>query len=306
LKKPHIPVLLNEVIESFSDITDGTVVDCTLGFAGHSNAILKSNKSISLIGIDQDKTAIEYSTNLLKPFNKRVEILQGRFADKTADVLKREEGPKISAILADIGVSSLQLDSNERGFGFNDMSLDMRMNQNQTLSAYEVINNYSKTELEHIFREYGEVQSWRKVAEIIIKNRPIESAKKLSELVSAFGKRGSKIHSSTLIFQAIRIEVNDELGELNRLLKTIENFAPNGCRVAIISFHSLEDRIVKQKFKEWTKSCICDSRAMRCTCGNNHAKGKVVTKKPMIASPEELKINPRSRSAKMRVFNFAS
>ena len=306
MKKPHIPVLLNEVIKSFSDITDGTVVDCTLGFAGHSNAILESNKSVSLIGIDQDKTAIEYSTNLLKPFNYRVKILQGRFADKIVDILKREEISKISAILADIGVSSLQLDNNERGFGFDDMSLDMRMNQNQTLSAYEVINNYSRTELEHIFKEYGEVQSWRKVTEIIIKNRPIESAKKLSKLVSSFGKRGSKIHPSTLIFQAIRIEVNDELGELNRLLNTIENFAPSKCRIAIISFHSLEDRIVKQKFKEWTKSCICDYRAMRCTCGNNHAKGKIVTKKPITASPEELKINPRSRSAKMRVFDFAS
>jgi len=304
LKKPHIPVLLNEVIESFSNITDGTVIDCTLGYAGHSYAILESNKNISLIGIDQDKTAIEYSTNILEPFNDRTKILQGRFADKIEEAIKIS--PKISGILADIGVSSLQLDSNERGFGFNDMSLDMRMNQNQTLSAYEVINNYSQTELEHIFREYGEVQSWRKVAEIIIKNRPIESAKKLSELVSPFGKRGSKIHSSTLIFQAIRIEVNDELGELNRLLESIENFAPNGCRVAIISFHSLEDRIVKQKFKEWMKSCICDSHAMRCTCGNNHSKGKVVTKKPITASPEELKINPRSRSAKMRVFDFAS
>jgi len=304
LKKPHIPVLLNEVIETFSDITDGTIVDCTLGYAGHSNAILESNKNISLIGIDQDKTAIDYSTNLLEPFSDRIEILQGRFADKVEEALKRS--PKINGILADIGVSSLQLDSNERGFGFNDMSLDMRMNQNQTLSAYEVINNYSQAELEHIFREYGEVQSWRKVSEIIIKNRPIESAKKLSELVSSFGKRGSKIHSSTLIFQAIRIEVNDELGELNRLLESIENFAPNRCRVAIISFHSLEDRIVKQKFKEWTKNCICDSRAMRCTCGNNHAKGKIVTKKPITASQEELKINPRSRSAKMRVFDFAS
>jgi len=304
LKKPHIPVLLNEVIETFSDITDGTIVDCTLGYAGHSNAILESNKSISLIGIDQDKTAIEYSTNILEPFKGRIEILQGRFADKIKEALKTS--PKINGILADIGVSSLQLDSNERGFGFNDMSLDMRMNQNQTLSAYEVINNYSQAELEHIFREYGEVQSWRKVSEIIIKNRPIESAKKLSELVSPFGKRGSKIHSSTLIFQAIRIEVNDELGELNRLLESIENFAPNRCRVAIISFHSLEDRIVKQKFKEWTKNCICDSRAMRCTCGNNHAKGKIVTKKPITASQEELKINPRSRSAKMRVFDFAS
>jgi len=304
LKKPHIPVLLNEVIESFSGITDGTVIDCTLGYAGHSNAILESNKNISLIGIDQDKTAIEYSTNLLEPFSNRIKILQGRFADKIKEAL--EASPKISGVLADIGVSSLQLDSNERGFGFNDMSLDMRMNQNQTLSAYEVINNYSQAELEHIFREYGEVQSWRKVAEVIIKNRPIESAKKLSELVSPFGKRGSKIHSSTLIFQAIRIEVNDELGELNRLLETIEKFAPNGCRVAIISFHSLEDRIVKQKFKEWTKNCICDSRAMRCTCGNNHSKGKIVTKKPITASPEELKINPRSRSAKMRIFDFAN
>jgi len=304
LKKPHIPVLLNEVIESFSNVTDGTIVDCTLGYAGHSYAILESNKNISLIGIDQDKTAIAYSTNILEPFSDRTKILQGRFADKIEEAIKIS--PKISGILADIGVSSLQLDSNERGFGFNDMSLDMRMNQNQTLSAYEVINNYSQTELERIFREYGEVQSWRKVTEVIIKNRPIESAKKLSELVSPFGKRGSKIHSSTLIFQAIRIEVNDELGELNRLLESIENFAPNGCRVAIISFHSLEDRIVKQKFKEWMKSCICDSHAMRCTCGNNHSKGKVVTKKPITASPEELKINPRSRSAKMRVFDFAS
>jgi len=307
LEEPHIPVLLQEVVDTFADIKEGAIIDCTLGYAGHSSAILKTNLNVSIIGIDQDITAIEYSTKRLQAFGNRVKIVQGSFGKKITEVLQMDGEFKTSGVLADIGVSSLQLDSSERGFGFSDDILDMRMNQSQTLSAKEVINSYSQAELERIFREYGEVQAWRKAASAIVEYRAkkeIESAKELSSIVSKFGKRGSKIHPSTLIFQAIRIEVNDELGQLNALLDSLQNLAPSGCRVAIISFHSLEDRIVKQRFKSWEKSCICDSRAMRCTCGNNHAKGKVVTKKPITATQDELRINARSRSAKMRVFDF--
>ena len=299
---PHVPVLYREVEDTFKDISEGTIVDCTMGYAGHSSLILQSNDNINLIGIDQDQTAIDFSTTRLEPFGKRVKIKKGRFSEMAAEVFKEEN--EVRGLLADIGVSSLQLDEKDRGFSFESDNLDMRMDPSRDFSAADVVNTYSQKELTRILFEYGEVRNAKHIASEIITHRPFTSAKELSTVIRPFAPRGKKIHPSTLVFQAIRIEVNNELGELEGLLDSIENSGLRDARIAIISFHSLEDRMVKQRFKKWSQSCICDAQAMRCTCGNDHALGKMVARKPYEAKSDEVKENARSRSAKMRVFQF--
>jgi 16S rRNA (cytosine1402-N4)-methyltransferase len=299
MQAPHIPVLFHEVLEAFSSINSGYIIDCTTGYAGHSQGLIEQNKNIKLICNDQDDEALAFSKNRLKDYEDRVIFNKGNFEH----VLQTFKDYDIKGILADIGVSSLQLDKNERGFGFDSNTLDMRMDQNQILDASYVVNNYSQVELERVFKEYGEVREYKKVASLIANNRPFNSSKQLAEFLSKKMHKG-KIHPATLPFQGIRIEVNDELGVLERLFDSIEQIKPSNCIVAIISFHSLEDRIVKNYFKKWSKSCICPSDAFRCTCGNNHALGKIITKKPIIPTKEEIKQNPRSRSSKLRIFKF--
>lgn len=300
---PHIPVLYREVIEAFAPCKEGIVIDCTMGYGGHSSLLLENNPALSLIGIDQDPAAIEFSSRRLGVFGERVQIRRGRFSQVAAEVIA-EKTEQICGILADIGVSSLQLDQRDRGFSYESDTLDMRMNPDAPLSAAEVVNTYSQSDLERILREYGEVTNARRVAETIVQRRPFASAKELSDAIFHLMPKGKKIHPSTLVMQAIRIEVNDELGELERLLDAIERSPIRSLRVAIITFHSLEDRIVKNRFAKWAKNCICPDEAMRCTCGNNHAIGKVITKKPLTAREDELRANPRSRSAKLRVFEI--
>jgi 16S rRNA (cytosine1402-N4)-methyltransferase len=301
---PHIPVLYREVVDTFKDIDDGIIIDCTMGYAGHSSMILESNPNIKLVGIDQDQTAIDFSSKRLQTFSSRVDIKKGRFSNVIKEILDEYGGENIKGILADIGVSSLQLDQKDRGFSYESDNLDMRMDKNAPLSAYEVVNEYSQSELEHILLEYGELRNYKKIASFIVSNRPFNSAKELSDATKHLMPHGKKIHPATLLMQAIRIEVNDELGELKSLLETIKDANLEDTRVAIISFHSLEDRIVKQTFSKWKQSCICPSEAMRCECGNKHSLGKVITKKPIMAKDDELKQNARSRSAKMRVFQI--
>ena len=296
---PHIPVLYNEVLETFRNINDGYIIDCTTGYAGHSSGLLNQNSSVKLICNDQDDEALNFSKNRLKDFENRVEFNKGNFEN----IIKKFENYPIRGVLADIGVSSLQLDKLDRGFSFNSENLDMRMNQNQSLDASTVINSYSQLELENIFKEYGEIREYKKIASLIVQNRPFYSAKELAEFFYNKLPKG-KIHPATLIFQAIRIEVNDELGVLDRLFKSMEEAKLKDCIVAIISFHSLEDRVVKNYFKKWSENCICPKDAFRCECGKNHALGKIITKKPIIATNFEIKQNPRSRSAKLRVFRF--
>ena len=296
---PHIPVLYKETLEAFKDINDGFIIDCTTGFAGHSSGLLASNENIKLICNDQDDEALEFSKNRLEPYKQRVTFNKGNF-EHVIDTFKDYE---IRGVLADIGVSSLQLDKLERGFGFESDTLDMRMDQNQVLNAATVVNTYSQSELERVFKDCGEVREYKKVASLIINNRPFSSAKEISELLSKKMPKG-KIHPATLPFQGIRIEVNDELGVLERLFDSLEKVKFKNCIVAIISFHSLEDRIVKNYFKKWTKSCICPDGIFRCECGNNHALGKIITKKPIIPTALEIKQNPRSRSSKLRIFKF--
>jgi len=191
----------------------------------------------------------------------------------------------------------------KRGFGFTSETLDMRMDQNQELTASQIVNEYSQKELEKIFKEYGEVKEYKKVASLIIQNRPFTSSKELADFLSKNMFKG-KLHPATLPFQGIRIAVNNELGVLEELFDQIENANFKNTKVAVVSFHSLEDRIVKTVFKKWTMKCICPSHIERCECGNNHQKGKVLTRKPIIPTAKEIKINARSRSSKMRIFKF--
>jgi len=304
---PHIPVLLSEVLEGFSTIKEGYFVDCTLGYAGHSEAMLERYLHIKHIGIDRDDEALAFSKERLTPFAERSRLVKGTFAT-TLPLLP--ESP-VTGILADFGVSSLQLDKMERGFSFESETLDMRMDSQAELSAYEVVNEYSQERLEYLLNHYGEVRSYRKVASAIVEARskkPIESGKELADVISMVIPRGGKIHPATLSFQGIRIEVNNELGEIEGLLDALEEKQRagelKGAIVSLITFHSLEDRLVKNRYKKWAKACICDSEAMRCTCGKNHQLGKMLVRKPITATKEELKINARSRSAKLRTFIF--
>jgi len=303
VKIPHVPVLLEEVLASFKDVNEGYFVDCTLGYAGHSSEMLAKYDSFKHIGIDRDDEALAFSKERLMPYSERSTLYKGTFANLFPTL---EETP-IMAVLADFGVSSLQLDKMERGFSFNSETLDMRMDTSSPLSAYEVVNAYSQDKLEYIFDAYGEVRSYRKLAGAVVDARakaPIQSAKELSEIAKTVIPAGGKIHPATLMFQAIRIEVNNELGEIEGLLDALEKKHTKGEVVSLISFHSLEDRLVKNRFKKWATACICDPQAMRCTCGKNHEIGKALSSKPVTATKEELKINPRSRSAKLRSFRF--
>jgi 16S rRNA (cytosine1402-N4)-methyltransferase len=304
---PHIPVLLNEVLDGFSNIKEGYFVDCTLGYAGHSEAMLKAYKQIKHIGIDRDDEALAFSKERLAPFSDRSTLYKGTFSN-TLPIL--EERP-ITALLADFGVSSLQLDKMERGFSFASETLDMRMDSSAELSAFEVVNNYDQEKLEYILNHYGEVRSYKRVAAAIVEARSkknIESGKELSDIICEVLPKGGKIHPATLSFQGIRIEVNNELGEIEGLLDVLEEKYKagelNGSIISLITFHSLEDRLVKNRYKKWSTACICDPQAMRCTCGKNHQLGKMLVRKPIIATKEELKINARSRSAKLRTFIF--
>lgn len=299
---PHIPVLLEEVLEAFSDLETGTFVDCTMGFGGHSEAIAKNHPDLTMICIDRDRDAHAFAQKRLEPYQERITFLHGSYAEQFPTI----ENNDVTGVLADIGVSSWQLDARERGFGFDSDSLDMRMNQESPLSAKEVVNQYSLEELQRIFRDYGEVREYKKAARIICearKEKKFESNRELAALIERHFYK-AKIHPATLIFQAIRIEVNQELKELENLLDTLEERNYNNAIIAIITFHSLEDRIVKNRFKAWTQSCICPPEAFKCSCGNNHDKGKIMTRKPLSASAGELKTNTRARSAKMRVFRF--
>ena len=300
---PHIPVLLNEVLESFSGVDEGYFVDCTLGYAGHSYAILERYPQLKHIGIDRDREALDFSRRRLEPFSGRSRLYKGTFATLLPGLA---ESP-VTAVLADFGVSSLQLDKKERGFSFESEALDMRMDSNASLTAYEVVNHYSQKELEYLFDQYGEIRSCRKLASAIVEARsraPIESAKALSDLALEVLPKSGRIHPATLMFQAIRIEVNNELGEIEGLLDALEAMRPAGAIVSLITFHSLEDRLVKNRFRTWSQECICDPQAIRCTCGKNHSLGKMLRRKPLTAGKEELQVNPRSRSAKLRSFRF--
>ncbi|CUU88308.1 S-adenosyl-methyltransferase MraW [Campylobacter hyointestinalis] len=303
MKSPHIPVLLNEVLDSFKEIKSGIILDCTLGYGGHSEAILRSNPNLKIIACDRDDDALNFCYEKFRPYRGRIEIHKSTFGT----IFEKIETNGVKGILADIGVSSLQLDINERGFSTNSDALDMRMDKSQTFDAKELINSYSLDELTRIFYKYGELPNAKSIATKIVAYRQkskITSAKELASIIGRSNLKNRSVLVATLVFQAIRIEVNKELNELENLLKHIEDSKIKDAVLDIITFHSLEDKIVKTKFKEWEKSCICPNSALRCECGNNHAIGKIITKKPLTASKQELQTNSRSSCAKLRTFRI--
>ena len=302
----HVPVLLNEVIDGLDIKGSGIYVDCTIGGAGHSFVIAeKLGKNGTLYGFDRDQMAIEASSERLKKFNN-VKIIKSNY--KEAKTWLNENGVnEVDGILIDLGVSSPQLDKGERGFSFlHDGELDMRMDKEQSLTAYDVVNNYSKERLLKILYEYGEESNARKIVEKICQAReisPIKTTFQLKEIVeSAFPKKVifGKGGVTKQTFQAIRIEVNGELEGLKECLENLIDLLKTGGRLAVITFHSLEDRIVKNVFKDYATDCICPPRTPICICGHR-AKVRLVNRKPIVAGEEELKYNSRSSSAKLRV-----
>ena len=303
----HISVLLNETIEGLNIKPDGIYADGTLGGAGHSYQIAsKLNGLGRLIGFDQDEDAITASTERLKEF-KNVTIVRSNYRNMKEELNNRGIN-KVDGILLDLGVSSYQLDTVSRGFSYKEEApLDMRMDNRNEVTARDIVNNYSQGDLFRIIRDYGEDKFAANIAKHIVKNReikPIETTTELAEIVKAaipmkFRKQGG--HPAKQTFQAIRIELNSELSVLKEsLMDMIDLLNPNG-RICIITFHSLEDRIVKNIFKEAEDPCTCPKNFPTCVCGKK-SKGKVITRKPILPSEEELKLNSRSKSAKLRIF----
>ena len=304
----HKPVLLNEVIEGLNIRPDGIYVDGTLGGGGHSEEIAKRlGPGGRLIGIDRDEDAIRAATERLRPYEDRVTIVRGNYED-LPDILHGQGIERADGILLDLGVSSFQLDEGERGFSYRtEAPLDMRMDRRQSLSAYEVVNEYSEQDLYHIIRDLGEDRFAKNIAKHIVTERakePIRTTTQLAEIIKqaipARMREGGG-HPAKRTFQAIRIEVNRELDILTQSLEPlIDVLAPHG-RLCIISFHSLEDRAVKNAFRKAQDPCICPKDLPVCVCGRK-PKGRVVTRKPIISGEEELQENNRAHSAKLRIF----
>lgn len=301
----HIPVLLEEVIGGLNLKDDAVVVDGTLGGAGHSSNILKRYNGIKLIAFDRDIEAINFSKTRLKDFENNV--IYNHLNYKEIPNVLEALNIKADAILLDLGVSSHQIDDESRGFSFRfDSLLDMRMNTNDELTADIVINEYSEERLANLIYNYGEERLSRKIAHDIVLSRPVKTTFELKEIVekcvSKFNKR--EVRSSIQrVFQAIRIEVNDELNGLYELILKLPSVMNHGGRLAIITFHSLEDRIVKQAFTELSTNCICPPSLPVCVCGHK-ARGKLVNKKPIIASEKELESNSRASCAKLRIIEI--
>lgn len=300
----HISVLKDETIIGLNIKPDGVYVDCTLGGGGHSFEIASRLTSGKLICFDKDVQAIAFAKTRLEKFNDKIIYINDNFANiKTA--LDNIGIKKVDGILADLGVSSYQLDNGERGFSYRfDNRLDMRMNINQTLSAYQVVNEYSEKELQHILFSYGEENNTFQIVRKIINKRaekPIETTFELRDIVvSSYPKKlQNKPALANKVFQAIRIEVNGELDDLKSVEDMIELLNPKG-RLCIISFHPLEDRIVKNFFKLHATDCLCPANFPVCVCGHK-SDLNLVTKKPIVPTDNELLSNPRSASAKLRI-----
>ena len=304
----HTSVLLNETIEGLKIKPDGIYVDGTLGGGGHSFEIAKRlNDNGRLIGIDQDEAAILAAGERLKDFGDKVTIVRSNYRNALS-VLHDLGIEKIDGMMLDLGVSSYQLDTQERGFSYRyDAPLDMRMDLRQTLTAKDIVNGYSETELFHIIRDYGEDRFAKNIAKHIVMARakkPIETTGELNEIIRAAipaKMRAEGGHPSKRTYQAIRIECNKELEVLKESLEEMIGILNPGGRLCIITFHSLEDRIVKTAFKKAENPCTCPPSFPVCVCGKK-SQGKVITGKPVLPCEEEMESNPRSKSAKLRIF----
>ena len=305
----HYSVLLNETIENLNIKPDGIYVDGTLGGGGHAYQVAsRLSEKGRLIGIDQDADAIAAAGERLKEFGDKITIIRSNYANMKEE-LHRIGVEKVDGIVLDLGVSSFQLDTPERGFTYRDENapLDMRMDDRQSLTAKDIVNGYSEMDLYRIIRDYGEDKFAKNIANHIVQERakkPIETTGELTEIIRASIPMKVQMtggHPAKRTFQAIRIELNKELEVLQDNLDDMIDLLNPGGRICIITFHSLEDRIVKTNFKRNENPCTCPSDFPVCVCGKK-SKGKVVTRKPILPSEEELEVNSRSKSAKLRVF----
>lgn len=301
----HYSVLLKESVDALEVKSCGVYVDGTMGGGGHSYEIL-SRGAGKLIGIDQDKDAIAASVKRLEPFGQRLVPVNRNFSE-IKDILADLGINRIDGAVLDLGVSSYQLDNAERGFSYmNDAPLDMRMNRDAELSAYDVINEYSREELTRIFYEYGEEKWSGRIAQFIVEERKrknIETTGELAGIIKAAIPKKARLdggHPAKRVFQAVRIEVNGELKILERAVRDFADVLNPGGTLSIITFHSLEDRIVKKTFAQLAQGCICPKSFPVCVCGNK-PKLKVITRKPLLPSERELSENSRSKSAKLRI-----
>jgi 16S rRNA (cytosine1402-N4)-methyltransferase len=304
----HIPVLRDEVLTCLEPQAQKCYVDVTLGAGGHTQALLESvTPHGQVIGLDQDPVALAIAEKRLAPYGSQVRFVTGNFGDveQLLQPLLGSDGIT-GGLLADLGVSSMQLDTAERGFSFTkEAPLDMRMSPDSALTAETVINTYPESTLKRLFSEYGEEHLSGTIARVVASQRedqPFRTTLQLAQCIAnIYGGRAKKekIHPATRVFQALRIEVNDELGQLRRLLASLPTLLAPEARVAIISFHSLEDRLVKQFFKQQSIDCICPSTFPVCRC-DHRATFRLVSSKPITASESEIARNPRSRSAKLR------
>ena len=305
----HIPVLTQEVVD-FAPESTQTILDCTLGGGGHSRCLLENFPDAKLYGIDRDALAVKASAERLKTYEKQTKLGQASFSELPEFFAECGE-PVFDYILADLGLSSEQLVRAERGFSFlREGPLDMRMDPDrQQITAAHFVNNSSEQELLKILRNFGEERFARKIVGKILEFRgknPLKTTKELAQLVSSVIPRRLQkqgFNPATLTFQALRIAVNDELQELEVLLKQIPSRLKKDGRVALISFHSLEDRIVKHQFRKWENPCVCPTDLPYCICGEK-PRGRVLTRRPVNATKKEVADNPRSRSAHLRVFSF--
>lgn len=302
----HVSVLFKESIEALKIKPDGIYVDGTLGGGGHSHGILSQCDTVRLIGIDQDSDAIKAASERLSEFGSRVTIVNKNFSE-IKNILSNLNIDKIDGAVLDLGVSSYQLDNAERGFSYmHDAALDMRMNRHSLKSAYDVVNSYSCEELTRIFYEYGEENWSKRIAEFICdrrKEKPVKTTFELVDIIKAAIPKKARLeggHPAKRVFQAIRIEVNNELGILEKAIEDFVSVLKPGGRIAIITFHSLEDRIVKQTFQRLAKGCICPKEFPVCMCGKT-PQIKIVSRKPVLPGKDETEHNSRSKSAKLRI-----
>ncbi len=302
----HRPVLLEECLEALSIQPDGTYVDGTLGRAGHAQAVLRRLTTGRLVGIDRDMTAIEAARERLAEFAGRVTLVHGNFSN-LGEILQKLGIVGVEGMLFDLGVSSPQLDEPERGFSYmHDAPLDMRMDAGAALDAFQVVNGWSCKELRRILYEYGEERCAPQIARAIVRaraDRPIETTGQLTAVIrSAMPAKAlrEKQHPAKRSFQAIRIAVNGELEALSPMLEAAAEHLSPGGRLAVITFHSLEDRIVKQKLRELATGCTCPPEFPVCVCGKK-PRLRLISRKPIVSGPAELAENPRARSAKLRV-----
>jgi 16S rRNA (cytosine1402-N4)-methyltransferase len=303
----HKSVLLTETIENLAPGADEIFVDCTLGLGGHAQAILEAERNVRVIGIDQDTEAVRLAGERLSRFGERIRIFHANFAE-IKEVLQRAGVQKVNGVLADLGVSSLQFDDASRGFSFRfDAPLDMRMDaDSDEESAAELLERLSEEEIADLIYRYGEERMSRRIARRIVWKReigePVRTTRELAETVEkAIGRKPKdKIHPATRTFQALRIAVNREIEILEEFIRDAVGCLKTGGRLAVITFHSLEDRIVKQTFQSLAGKCTCPPRLMQCVCGARK-EIEILTRKPVVPGENEIAENPRARSAKLRV-----